>query len=1449
MTRARRAYLKNSHWHRGTPALTQDVNIEIDDIASIFGGEVIDDVTSDKQVVEHMYKPTESVFGAVAFQMVEAGWSIFPQEMTGNRRPGTVDGDMIKWSEQHNLANQKPEPGVLKKWAIQCAALNVAVVLGPASGHTFVIDMDVVEEELSQQIQQLAVRILGDTPLKRVGRWPKMAFVYRHAPEDEIPSRSLHFVKTDHPENPTGDDQLLEIISSGKPMTFYGKHHKTGRYFRWIEGPPHVHGPEKAPLVTSAQLGDFLDAVDSIRPFSKSASFDLSSVSWEWDENAKVHVPRMRSHGAANDWTENEEGKVADGREAYLTRLALRIVTANPEMIGNAVGIETLVKTVVETFSETAELTGRWRGQALVREAKSKVYRFAKRMASGELKPSAPVRNDKGEYVSSASARGFVPPQPRKPEGDSLDFLPPFVDPTEPGFDFRTRHQRRPMRIQLLESTSEVVAQKRAERAISEDRTAVAQAVSDGLLKAFNAFWDEVYDKTQTLSRVHILKAPTGAGKTSRGINFIASDPRTKEPYTIYGDTGEIVSEGTAPILVLMPTYANIDELRHRAQVLNLDGSLSDHELMKQAADMGLYREDELEGRLADLRRDAMNAGLTTMIYSGKLKAGCKMAEKVQMAMSAGLGTSAFCHKPEEINTETKEVKSPEKFCPFYHQYEQLEDGSWIGCPAIEQKKNIEKCHVVFLPHAFLALQIPEELKNVRAVVADERIHHLFLHTITFDMDVFASPRKPPRLTKKEVEAGVIAEEFQTDRLSAVGEAIYALKTNNDPAEMLLKKAETLGPNGNDIVGRWINAAIRSCGASMAKDKNIAPDISMEDLAEICARPTGVSVREEWRFWKIVQERFEARKTEKIMEELCHEAGREYDPKSRITRGSRDMRIQLFIDEIEDNVFKESIRISWRETPNWVERPLLLLDASAAPEMIQKIWQGKEVIVHDIPAALNVRIVGVADRTYSNASVIAKPSASQREKVQSAKLLANVRKAISVISGYYGFSRVVAGGSILARRAVNTNWEGPHNVDWCHYGAMRGLDFAKYHAAAISVGRMELPVRIIDGLVAALTYDDDEPEQPYDKFGTGLNEAGQPLLIPSENQLVRMRSGHDLYMPVPMFPGKWGRMIQKQYREEELLQFLGRLRPVYREGDAPIWFSLSSVIPEEVIVDDLINIGDLIRRNDRESAVWDALRRCQGILDVPVATKVCDDLFGGLPATIKQFRREGIDPKTGEVEKRVAWSIVAIKWEDESGETGYSFARGDLADPEEVLRNARVRYELPRIVKAEKVSQSKGQTAARGRTPDNIEDQLGTLDERREMEERQQVEVAVKLLMATEGEAIKHLRTKKTERMVPIVVPTGVRRNDEDEHSDQITSNLIEIEAAASIEALWRSKGYDVDGSKRIAVEAGQDGDAVALANETVTDDKLVTIGNRVDDKSQEFDLYRFDDIDLAIPW
>ena len=1367
----------------------------LDDLASLFDGKQIsqDAVRAGGDWDDLMYKPMESIFGAVGMRMVEAGWSIFPQELDGNRRPGMVDGEMIKWSDKYDLANRKPPLKDLKRWLEQCSSLNVAVVLGPASGNAVVIDIDVVEEDLSSRIQELAVKHFGQTPLRRVGRWPKIALVYRQSPEDPISGRSPKFAKTDHPQNPDRLDQGLEIISSGQAMTFHGKHHKTGSYFKWQQETPETVGPEACPVITSEQVGNFLDEVDGLRQFNKSQSLESFAVTWEWDDSQEIHIPRIRSSGAANSWTENDEGIITDGREAYLRDLCFRVVTANPGIVVHPTdrtimeqGVAKLTDIVCQRFASTAEMSGKWQGRSLQREAKDRVRRMAQSVAAGRIKPSVPKTDEKGKHLKITSAKAYLPAQPRNPDGDSLDFLPPFVDMTKASFDPNAINQRRPLRIEILEATPEEIEARRADRAIEEDRTRIANAVSQGLMDSFNKFWDEVYDTARTTTRVHILKAPTGAGKTSRGMRFISEDPRTKQDFTIRGPGGEIVSEGRNPILVLMPTYTNIEELKEKADIYNLDPTLPDHELKKQALAAGLMHEDDLEEKLADIRGNAKKAGVETMLYRGKLRAGCLMKEKVELAMSAGIGTSTLCHTPEEKDKQGN-VTKPEKFCPFYHQHHKDKDGQWVKCPAIQQKDDIQKSHVVFMPHAFLALNIPEELEHVRAVVADERIHHLFLHTGTFEKNVFLSPRKPPRLTKKEKEAGLDANEFHTERMAAVRMVSLALDTQEDPvAHMLRENKDYDRETGEPVVLRWVKSAIRTCGASMERDAKIDPDISVEDLMEICAQPTGKSVREEWRFWKIIEERMEILLQERTLHQMMRDQGKTPPPSA--AKGKRDYRIQMVEDLDEKGLPTQHIRISWRTTPNWVDRPLLLLDASAAPDMISKIWKGKDVVVHDIPAALNVRIVSVVDRTYSNASVVAKPSATPKEKMESGRLLAQVRKAISTVSALYGWSRVVAGGSIIARKAVNTSWEGPHNVDWCHFGAMRGLDFAKWHAAAISVGRMELPIRTIDGLVAALTYDDDVPEEPYDSKGTGLNNLGQPLMVPTGVQTVKMRSGHDLQMPVPMYPGKWGRMIQKQYREEELLQFLGRVRPVYREGMAPIWFSLSSVIPEEVIVDDLITIEDLLRRGRAETSTYEVFRRCQGILDAELAAEMCGDLYNSARAAAKHMNSDGFNPATGEISARESWGVAAYRWLDEEGEEGFSFVRGDLQNPEEALRNAFARHLRRNIGSIEKISKTLPPTMARGRKPDKIEDALGTLDSRRAHEMEHEDDVADYLLMKTPPEAIEALRTVRMEQFLPVMLPSGVIKDEE--KGEEYKVNFGEVAARRAIEKLWESMGY-----------------------------------------------------------
>ena len=303
--------------------------------------------------------------------------------------------------------------------------------------------------------------------------------------------------------------------------------------------------------------------------------------------------------------------------------------------------------------------------------------------------------------------------------------------------------------------------------------------------------------------------------------------------------------EGNFPIVFLMPTYSNIDEVRVRAEVLNLDGSLGDEELKRAAVERGIIAEEDIEARLADLKRDAMDAGLHSMVYRGKIAAGCQMAEKIQAAMEGGISTSGFCKA-----TVKNEYDEPEEIlCPHYN-----------NCEAIRQRDIIQQHDLIFTPHPFMHLNIPEPLTHVRAVIADERIHHLFLHTAEFPLYNLALPRKAVRLTKKERDNGVSELDLAQAREMAVEIVTDAFLQNECPAHALYNYASgTSLDEENNVTGfKLAQDALRVCSSAIQKDANITPNMSLEEVKELSAQPTGKFVREEARFWKILIERMDS---------------------------------------------------------------------------------------------------------------------------------------------------------------------------------------------------------------------------------------------------------------------------------------------------------------------------------------------------------------------------------------------------------------------------------------------------------------------------------------------------------------------------------------------------------------------------------------------------------------
>jgi len=204
-----------------------------------------------------LYSPHEGIFSVAGPMMWERGWSVWPQEHEGRRMPSQVHGKAVRWGE---FADRLPTASEMKDFCRDAWRANVALALGFASGRTFAVDIDCLDEQVSARVQAIAFAVLGPTPFIRIGRAPKAALIYRwsdHSPR----SRSVRF--RDH------EDCSLEILGEGKALTLYGLHHVTGTYFMWPESTPLTSGPEAAPEVSADRVEEFLRAVEREFPFAK----------------------------------------------------------------------------------------------------------------------------------------------------------------------------------------------------------------------------------------------------------------------------------------------------------------------------------------------------------------------------------------------------------------------------------------------------------------------------------------------------------------------------------------------------------------------------------------------------------------------------------------------------------------------------------------------------------------------------------------------------------------------------------------------------------------------------------------------------------------------------------------------------------------------------------------------------------------------------------------------------------------------------------------------------------------------------------------------------------------------------------------------------------------------------------------------------------------------------
>lgn len=1159
----------------------------------------------------------EFFFDPMGLKLVERGWSVFPQERGNRRGPSLVDGRQLRWKP---YADRLPTLDEAHWWGVNAPTANVAAIMGPASGGAFSLDIDIGDPALCAAAQDLADSNFGTTEFRRFGRAPRVALLYRQdvtlAPQAQVRSRSYRFVDGVDKDGMHREIGGIEILATGKPITFYGNHHTTGRYFSWAGLHPLYWGPEHLPLVTAEQVAEFIEGVQRLRPFARAGRVSDIDTRWTYDAAAGLHAPRAVT---GDEWTMNHEGLVDDGRVAFLFALARSVVRSNEAAArGDTRALYALVE---ERFRALAVVDGRW-----VEDLRQEVAGVVSRCVAWAL-----VKAATGRYFRSptsidpeASVSYFAEDTPVEVQAEKAPDLAWVTKAAEAALTKAGQKKLPPMSVVPATDESKAAAALMPR----EERQAAGQQVSDAVqsfVREALSFGYELKARGGWPSGdgpmpLHALVAPTGAGKTVAVVKSVIALRR--------GNPGTKVCVG-----VQVPSHAN-------------------------AAEVAAAVERELDEAAAM----AEAAGLVVLHFKGRVTSGCGYAEQMEMLYAADLPGNRLCKTTdkEKVHGEPEPMKV-ERLCPLYE-----------GCAYRRQLAALKagKVDLVLLPHSTITGFLPEELLDAIDVrVTDESPWKSIVGVATVPERVLLAARPEPAILKKEREIrrndhgkvipGLTPQELIKDRDEAVRMLLQARDEGVDPATAFFKRRVRTAQRGEwaELGLELIRHARRCASSSYQAGAIVQPDMSIEDVKKLLERPSTEAAGAEAAMWSVIEDRVEtliADREAAATHAALVAVGTDVPVPAPKAKGDRDKRIQFrFTDKGEPGV-----RVSWRKRQNWSHLPTLLIDASLSERITRKLWPDRDIQIRRVDASLALRTILVADGTGSDSAILSCKPSSGEQRISSSARMDMWLGGIARMEGLYANSGLLLSASKTVRTEAQPLYTPGPRTEWLHQGNTRGYDFAKLYGALYSYGRMELPPAAIDGYAAAFTYDDDEPEDPFDVHGDGMQECGKkPLKAPKGVRRILMRDGtHREYEDLMYADGSWAREIQSQLREEELRQTVGRLRPVFRVDSEAVWVNVSRCVPEGIVVDEIITLGDFVRPGaGRVYHIFEAARRMHGVVATNVALRQHPDL---VPYRLGQERPEKtLTDREREGLVRVSYRIEG---EDAPGERFVLNSVGDI---------------------------------------------------------------------------------------------------------------------------------------------------------------------------------------------
>lgn len=840
-------------------------------------------------------------------------------------------------------------------------------------------------------------------------------------------------------------------------------------------------------------------------------------------------------------WRRNPgTGRICDGREKWLTQMAFAVVRYNPAASYNDADITKLRRAIISVWRETteAENSGReWSANVLVKTVSAKLRAVARKLVAGEVTPArrtqaAEIKRLPAEVVATGD--------------DGLDWI------TTAAFDSDASATTRQVTTEPGE-TEETVNRAARRRRIRDMkvRKRIASMATARIREIAISVFDAVV-RGDDKRALDIVKAHPGVGKSVTFLKTLAElcEARGQEL-------------GGRRIVFAVPSYENAVDLLRKVKDW-------DYEVRAVAAPAGL------QTAMPSFRSapGAVERGVAVGLWIGRSKAPCPLRDVHDRIAALGVDSSPLCTQTQAARNGLQVVGG--------------EDAKPIDCilkstcAYYVQPTLLEPCSIVICVRTYVTMDTKPEFltTNCALLVIDEDPTLSAVKVYNAKRDHLLKKRDgrvTPRMWKLHhvLDSGRV-EDLRETLWQVVTQSMEAQQYRRpgavEPARALIDwRCNQTGLTGDAL----LDAAAACCERSDELKRVIRPyeggdiaDFIQEVSAPLDGHEKAEGLAAERALIRVLRDRMARLRADDIA----------LPGEPRRSHGVKDARLQLRFKS-RDGLWTH-IRISERLSTNWADTPVVILDASAQKPLVDKLF-ARDARMHEIPSLPNLKIALCLDALFSNAAFNTEPGDANdtaRKAETARRNIQKMRDAITKVAFRFRGQRVLVVTTIDIEKALfadDGSWAWPSSVDHWHYGALRGLDGAREHAALITIGRSQLPIEAADAIAAAFGHDDADGYQPVDAFGDGHDAKGVRLFREKATRRLLLRSGRTLIRTVERMQTERGRQVDMAWTAEEIRQAAGRLRDIHRTA-APLWIAFGTELHEDAVVDRLFNIRAML---------------------------------------------------------------------------------------------------------------------------------------------------------------------------------------------------------------------------------------------------------------------------------